>query len=287
MTATGSTGARMLGEIEETTLEEILNSLRVSITALDAETHHVTGPNPPPTSITTTTPDSKRRGPPRPKTLPIAPLNDLAARHGRATGSALVSISGRHLALLHLLIATLIAPPHSKAVVVVDLDCRFDPVRVLQCTPWSSSPPDDTGNDITRPTPADLAHVHVHRPARTSGPQSAVIRAAVAIAEQHLVYGRHGSGGREWWGTVVVGGAVGAAAAAAAGDGEDGLASPAVDVVAGPRGWLRVEREEVPGFGLGVSVEEALVERERRRRAVDEAGWKAGSVWGGFGFGES
>ncbi|KAH9439982.1 hypothetical protein MCOR02_003515 [Pyricularia oryzae] len=284
MTATGSTGARMLGEIEETTLEEILNSLRVSIAALDAETQPVTGPNPPSTSIITT-PDSKRRGPPQPKTFPIAPLNDLAARHGRATGSALVSISGRHLALLHLLIATLIAPPHSKAVVVVDLDGRFDPVRVLQCTPWSSSS-DDNGNSITRPTPADLDHVHVHRPARTSGPQSAVIRAAVATAEQHLVYGRHGSVAREWWGTVVVGGAVGAAAAAA-GDGEDGVASAAVDVVAGPRGWLRVERHEVPGFGLGMSVEEALVERERRRRAVEEAGWKAGSVWGGFGFGEA
>ncbi|TLS28787.1 hypothetical protein PpBr36_02097 [Pyricularia pennisetigena] len=284
MTAVGSTGARMLGEIEETTLEEILNSLRVSIAVLDAETHPVTGPNPQSTSITTT-PDSKRRGP-QPKTFPIAPLNDLAARHARATGSALVSISGRHLALLHLLIATLIAPPHSKAVVVVDLDGRFDPVRVLQCTPWSSSPSDDKNSVTTRPTPADLAHVHVHRPARTSGPQSAVIRAAVAIAEQHLVYGRHGSGAREWWGTVVVGGAVGAAAAAA-GDGEDGAASAVVDVVAGPRGWLRVEREEIPGFGLGMSVEEALVERERRRRAVEEAGWKAGSVWGGFGFGES
>ncbi|KAI6359785.1 hypothetical protein MCOR25_006957 [Pyricularia grisea] len=285
MTTTGSTGARMLGEIEETTLEEILNSLRLSITALDAETQPVSGPNQPLTSITTTL-DSKRKGPPQPKAFPIAPLNDLAARHGRATGSALVSISGRHLALLHLLIATLIAPPHSKAVVVVDLDGRFDPIRVLQCTPWSTSSPDNDGSGITRPTPADLAHVHVHRPARTSGPQSAVIRAAVAIAEQHLVYGRHGSGEREWWGTVVVGGAVGAAAAAA-GDGEDGVASAAVDVVAGPRGWLRVEREDVPGFGLGVSVEEALLERERRRRAVEEAGWKAGSVWGGFAFGES
>lgn len=272
--AAEATGARVLAEIEETTLEEILNSLRSSI-ALDAAAESSTAINPEPT-----TPDTKRKPPPlQTKTFPIAALNDLAARHRRATGSALVSVSGRHHALLYLLIATLIAPPHSQAVVVVDLDGRFDPVRLLQ--QYASVSPRQPPSPSPSPTPADLAHVHVHRPARTSGPQSAVVRAAVAAAEQHLVYGRHGSGGREWWGTVVMGG--GGAATAAVGDVEDAVA---VDVVAGQRGWLRVEREETAGFGLGVSVEEALAERERRRRVVEEeAGWKAVSVWGGFVFG--
>jgi len=71
-----------------------------------------------------------------------------------------------------------------------------------------------------------------------------------------MLYGDHGSKGREWFGTIVVGGMGG-------------------DVNVGWRGWSRVEREEVGGFGWGVSVEEAVGERERRREAVDGKGWRA------------
>ena len=70
-----------------------------------------------------------------------------------------------------------------------------------------------------------------------------------------MLYGDHGSKEREWVGTIVNGGVGG-------------------DVNVGWRGWLRVEREEVCGFGWGISVEEALGDRERRRSVVEGKGWK-------------
>lgn len=68
-----------------------------------------------------------------------------------------------------------------------------------------------------------------------------------------MLYGEHGSKGREWVGTIVNGGLGG-------------------DVNLGWRGWLRIEREEVGTFGRGISVEEAVGDRER---IVDGKGWKA------------
>lgn len=83
-----------------------------------------------------------------------------------------------------------------------------------------------------------------------------------------MLYGdaSRASAGREWWGTIVLGG-LGAG-----------------DVVAGWKGWLRVDRESVRGFALGISAEEALEQRERRQDAVEAAGWAATSQWGGFVF---
>lgn len=81
-----------------------------------------------------------------------------------------------------------------------------------------------------------------------------------------MLYGEHKSHAREWLGTIVNGGVGG-------------------DINLGWRGWLRVEREEVGGFGEGVSVEEAWGERERRGEVVDARGWRAeddegiGFVW--------
>jgi hypothetical protein len=56
------------------------------------------------------------------------------------------------------------------------------------------------------------------------------------------------------------------------------------DVMVGWRGWLRVESviEEVPKFGIGISVEEAMRDREQRQMAVNEKGWKAVSEGGDF-----
>ncbi|KAI2618311.1 hypothetical protein GGS26DRAFT_574984 [Hypomontagnella submonticulosa] len=82
-----------------------------------------------------------------------------------------------------------------------------------------------------------------------------------------MVYGDHGSRAREWWGTVVLGG------------GGSGARS---DVSVGWKGWLRVEREEVPGFAAGVSVEEALRDRNKRQEVVNGAGWVAMSRVGGY-----
>lgn len=275
-----------------------------------------------------------------------------------------MSVSGRQLPLIYLLVATLIAPPHAKTVVVVDLESRFDITRVLECTPYAvtatttattAAPPapapatapapvgadasvaaTGSGEEATRPlhddrqrsavlskgavapaagpatTPpvpaadqsqvsgsrvslSDLAHVHVHRPARGSGASASLVGEVVAAAEQHMLYGAHGSGGREWWGTFVVGGSGGHHSAGGGGSAPllprgavlSSSSSSSVDVAAGPRGWLRVERGEVGGFGIGTSAEEALRDRERRRRAVDAAGWTATSIWGGFTFHEN
>ncbi|KAM0424646.1 hypothetical protein ACHAPT_010172 [Fusarium lateritium] len=179
----------------------------------------------------------------------MQPLDDIAARHFQATKAAGINISGRHLPLLYKLISTLISPPHLYAVLVIDLEGRFDATRL-------------TGS------PSHARHVYVQRPARGSSEQ---LRALVAEAEGVLLYGdaAKASAGREWWGTVVVGG-LGAG-----------------DVTAASwKGWLRVDRENVRGFALGISAEEALEQRGQRQGAVEAAGWAATSQWGGFTFKE-
>ena len=82
-----------------------------------------------------------------------------------------------------------------------------------------------------------------------------------------MLHGDHGSKGREWVGTVVCGGGGG-------------------DVNLGWRGWLKVGRGEVGGFSWGVSVEEALGDREGRRKIVDGKGWRGicDGLGGEFGF---
>lgn len=81
---------------------------------------------------------------------------------------------------------------------------------------------------------------------------------------------------REWWGTIVIGGGS-----------PTTLGSGHTDVTTGWKGWLRVDREEVRGFPLGMSAEEALVDREQRQRAADASGYTATSAWGGFNFREA
>ncbi|KAG5984659.1 hypothetical protein E4U55_003880 [Claviceps digitariae] len=212
-------GRRLLADIEEATLEEILSQLRSSI-----------NPNPPS----------------RLKQTHVTALDALAATHLRDTQSPTISLCGRALPLLYKIASTIISPPHSKAVFVLDLEGRFDATS-LDCEA------------------ADLAHVYVQRPARS---ESENLRRLVAEAEEFMLYdetagvSRH----REWWGTLVVG----------------GLA--AGDVTAGRKGWLRIERSSVPGFAWGTSVEEAWTQRENRERAVEERGWLASSQWGGFQF---
>lgn len=214
------------------------------------------------------------------KEYPFPPLNDLLQRHFKATQSAPLAVSGRHLQLLYTLIATLIAPPHNKAVLVVDMDGRFDITRVLDCAPFPATVGELQGRPSPAPGPADLNHVHVTRPARGSRAHTAE---AIASAQNFMLYAAHGSRSREWWGTIVVGGGLNPAASSTAT--ATRLSTPTVDVTAAWKGWLRVDRPEIPGFGVGVSVEEACAARETRAQAVDAAGWVASSVWGGFAFG--
>lgn len=245
------------------------------------------------------------------KTYPIQLLDTLVIRHARATQSAPLSLSGSYLSLIYKLVATLIAAPHNKAVVIVDIDAKFDITRVLQTAPYSTSPAKDaTVSDPSSPSPAttkpasaqqqlnsplvsdsgahedhnsathglrvaieDLRHVHVYRPARGSPSH---IRDVLTSAEHFIVYSRHASVAREWWGTIVIGGG-----------GPTTLGPGHADVTTGWKGWLRVDREEVRGFPLGMSAEEALVERDQRQRAADASGYTATCAWGSFNFREA
>lgn len=147
--------------------------------------------------------------------------------------------------------STLIAPPHRHAVVVVDADHRFDATCLVAAEKDESLP---ASRD-------DLRHVYVYRPARSSfranvtSEASDQAQACVAAARQHMLYGAHASRDRAWWGTVVVGGSGG-------------------DLNAGWKGWMDVRRSEVAPFGVGLSLEEALLERERRHERVRERGWE-------------
>ncbi|KAI1112692.1 hypothetical protein F5Y14DRAFT_252751 [Nemania sp. NC0429] len=165
-------GAGLLGEVEEGSLEELLESL---------------------SGIVTNNP-SRRRNP----EIPMADLSALVARYQRATQSAsppLLSVSGRYLPFLYHLISTLVSRPHNYTVVVVDTEHKFDVTRLVG------------GAAAAQPscypaTPADLAHVHVYLPGR--GREG--VRAALAGVDEFMLHGAHASRGRAWWGTVVIGG---------------------------------------------------------------------------------
>ncbi|KUI55480.1 hypothetical protein VP1G_02854 [Cytospora mali] len=287
-------GRRMLGEIEETSLDEILKALRANLNSTSVEQGSSSTAAPGGNAAPSTS---------KVKSYPIRDLDTLVTQHFRATQSAPLSLSGRHLPFIYLLVATLVAAPYSKAVIVVDIDAKFDITRVLQCRPHHSSSsareesakatispsetttaqqhqppaalPGHTENQATatqaqRVTLEDLKHIHVYRPARGSPSH---IRDVLASAEHHMIYSKHASIAREWWGTIVIGG------------GSPAVLGPrSADVTTGWKGWLRVDHEEIRGFGVGMSIEEALAERDRRQRDVDEAGWTAKCIWGSFQF---
>jgi hypothetical protein len=83
--------------------------------------------------------------------------------------------------------------------------------------------------------------------------------------EGFLMDGEHWSLGREYVGTMVNGAQGG-------------------DVMVSWRGWLRAESErgDVPGFGAGMSVEEALELREESMVAAEERRWRARCEWGEY-----
>ncbi|KAI8964281.1 hypothetical protein F5Y11DRAFT_101271 [Daldinia sp. FL1419] len=170
-------GARLLGEIEEGSLEELLDSLRINLTG---------------GSSNTIRPD-----------IPIPALANIVARYHRSTQSApppVLSVSGRYLSLLYHLISTLIAKPHNYTIVIIDAESRFDVTRLV--SPNSSS---STGNKSYPAQLSDLHHVYVYRP--TQGQDQ--VRAAIKAAGERMLYGAHGSRAREWWGTVVMSGGSG------------------------------------------------------------------------------
>lgn len=197
-------------------------------------------------------------------------LDQIATRHFRETQAPTLAICGRHLPLLYKLTSTLVSPPHLFSILVIDMDGRFDATR-LSCSD------------------ADARHIYIHRPPRLgsygtsateddsgrdeawdSSTNASRLRTLVAEAGNFMLYGTGAapSASRRWWGTVVVGG------------------PGAGDIVAGWKGWLRVSREPVQTFPLGLSAEEAFGRRSSRQEAVDAVGWTAESPWGGFVFTE-
>ena len=103
----------------------------------------------------------------------------------------------------------------------------------------------------------ELRHVHVFRPTRRN------MKATLESVEGYMLWGEHGSKEREWMGTIVNGGVGG-------------------EIMTGWRGWLKVEKDSVKAFAAGVSVEEALREREMRQEGTSFTGWRAVSEYGGF-----
>jgi len=103
----------------------------------------------------------------------------------------------------------------------------------------------------------ELQHIHVFRPTKES------LKATLDSVEGYMLFGDHGSKRREWLSTIVTGGVGG-------------------DIMVGWRGWLVVEREEVGGFGEGISVVEAWGDRDRRQEVVDDKRWKGVCEIGDF-----
>ena len=106
-----------------------------------------------------------------------------------------------------------------------------------------------------------------------------------------MLYGDHQSRDRQWWGTIVVGSSGLSSSATTISSGSTSKMATSnthADVLTGYKGWLRIDRaDQVPGFHMGISAEEALADRDRRMEAVrkGEGKWRASSRWGSYAFG--
>ncbi|KAK4452699.1 hypothetical protein QBC34DRAFT_28834 [Podospora aff. communis PSN243] len=261
--AAASLGSRMLDEIDETNLEEILSSLRTGFTATTATKTEQIDDADDATGYTSNLSAGRLRE------YPIPRLDGVVQRHFRATQSAPLALTGRYHELLYVLIASLIAAPHSKSVSIIDFEGSFEILRLL-ATPLAVQGGSPTTTKRLRR--ADLDHVHF---LRSAPGDAAHVAACVASMEEYMLYAPHCSRDREWWGAVVIGGGLNPADTSGAGH---------VCVVTDRKGWMKVERAEVPPF-WDVTVEGALAERENRQQAVEEAGWVASSPWGNVVFG--
>ncbi len=230
------------------------------------------------------------------QSYPIATLNELVARHFRATGSTNLAVHGSYLPFLYVLISTLILPPHNKAVVVIDMDHQFDPIGPLGCSPVSeldgdlvenptdaASVPSLSSHSSARVRSQNLQHIHLYQP-----PRDARLADVMAQAERHMLYGSHASKSREWWGTMIIrerlSHADDSTALGSTGARSALLSRPVIH--AGWKGWLRIGKEPVPAYrpDRQPTLEEHDAELARRNEILEENGWLANSEWGGFIF---
>ncbi|KAL7811537.1 hypothetical protein V8C44DRAFT_100212 [Trichoderma aethiopicum] len=224
-------GGQLLKAVEEASLDEILDSFRASL-ALEKTPAGGAGTG-------------------RVKITHLDELDQLAARQFRATQAPTIALSGRSLPLVYKVISTLVSPPHSMALFVIDLEGRFDATR-LTCA-------DDA-----------LQHVYVQQPPcdESSSTNVEAIRSLISDAEHFMIYDRCSavSLSREFWGSIVLGG-LGAG-----------------DLTAAWKGWLHVEREHIAEYSTRITLEEAFERRSNRQDVVDRAGWVAASQWGKYVF---
>ena len=204
-------GARLLREVaaEEGSLEEVRTCLEILSIRLRQPKLN------PPQLLNYLRTQSNHVQPSR---TGIPDLDELWKQHGGK-----LSITGRGFPLIYSLTRHLVRDLEGT-VVVVDLDGRFSPSHLV-------------GMGMSM---GDLGHVHVFRCSKER------LKVTLDSVENYMLWGEHGSRGREWLGTIMLGGVGG-------------------DIMVGWRGWLGVDRDIVGGFGEGVSVEEAWGERERRQ----------------------
>lgn len=206
---------------------------------------------------------------PRPPKTHIQSLDELWSNSYQ--NQPRLSVSGRQLPLLIHILTTLLRNKdgrEGKCVVLIDIQSRFSPSFL----PFQDDEDEhaEVGQKDDKLKKSDLKHLHIFRPTAQS------IEITLKGVEEHMLYGNHSSYGREFGGTILLGL-----------DGRDavnavdlrGMGKP--EMVMGWRGWLRVEREEVEAFGIGVSVEEMLEERERREMVVRGKGWRGMGEKGG------
>ena len=204
------------------------------------------------------------------------------------------------------LIATLITEPSCSAVAVLDLEDRFDVLRLLAAKPFSQGRAGEgsgrgssgagNGEDSCherqgegegiqgRVTKEDLSHVHILRPPLTKSQSPLSLTECLTSIENYMLYSpHHKSHSRQWWGTIILGDPPSTTSSTST---LSTSSQATATVTAGRRGWLRVDRADtgVLSFG-GMSVEEAMERREMRQGKVERAAWVVSSAWGGFTFG--
>ncbi|KAL1891412.1 hypothetical protein Sste5346_007675 [Sporothrix stenoceras] len=169
-------GRRILGEIEESSLEDVLQRIRAETVARakanartlaatgDATQHAGTAYS---GAVKASSPVKNSTAAAPPLRLPIFPipaLQQLVTRHFRSTRAPELVVSGqRPLALVYLLVATLVAAPRRQTVVVVDAEARFKVRQMLGVQPMASSDEAEAEVLASPVTEDDLQHVHVFR----------------------------------------------------------------------------------------------------------------------------
>ena len=238
----------------------------------------------------------------------VPELQHVVASHFDATRSPELVVGGsRPLALVYFLVATLIATQR-YAVVVVDVEARFDVRRLLGMRPVMHGAVPSSSVCET-----DLQHVHVFR---IDPCWHVPLRELVTTAEQRALYGMQRRRDRPLWGTIAVGSTASGAALPLTADtvGTSVSHGTGAALATGYYGWLRVdalrqlEEQEKQVKLDGKENEERSVRTRREQRLADlfndihidppnramcesaaldqgeHVVWVASSPWGGFAF---